>query len=241
MSPRDTRRAAWGAYIAELREAVGRTPADQLRWLLGFAYDVDVARLTAEERARLRSALALVLADASQGRWAVAQRADQPPGLASEAELRGAQQAIRQAVEAIVSGRLYHRKVTVHLFARYGPRGIPAPPIPRERVRLVQHLIPEPWPEIAAIAALELLGQVPPTALRRCPYVIAPRGPAVAQPDLPFGACGRVFVAQRRQKYCDVHRELARQAALQRAQERFRERHRRARRRLRQRGARRGR
>ncbi len=216
----DIERAERTALLQRWKAAIGRTPPERLAWLLTFAYDQDVKPLTASDRAKLRYALLLAVQDAMGGTWGVQGPAE--GGISPEA-LRAGQQAIRNAAEALVSGRLYAPTVqSVRVVARLGPRDIPAPPTPRERFTLTRVFL-APLPEAAGIAAMELIGQIPPTSLRRCPYIVAPKGPESPKPGLPFGACGRVFVAVRRQKYCAAHRAAARAEAMRRAMERFRE------------------
>jgi hypothetical protein len=130
-------------------------------------------------------------------------------------ELRAAQQSVREAAEAVIGGRLYHRPLMARVIARLGPKQVPAPPTPRTRFALVQGFH-APLPDAAVMAALALVGEVSPTLLRRCPY----------RPDpLRSTECGRAFVGIKRQKWCPAHQETAKRERDRRAQQVHRERH----------------
>lgn len=129
-------------------------------------------------------------------------------------ELRAAQQSVREAAEAVIGGRLYHRPLTPRVIARLGPKQIPAPPTLRARFTLVQGFH-APLPDVAVMAALALVGKVPPTLLRRCPYRPGP---------LRSTECGRAFVGIKRQKWCLAHQETAKRERDRRAQQVHRER-----------------
>lgn len=129
-------------------------------------------------------------------------------------ELSTAQQAVREAAEAVTGGRLYHRKVAGRVVARLGPKHIPAPPTPRARFVLVQ-TFQAPLPDAAVMGALALVGRVPAPLLRRCPY----------RPDPPRSTeCGRAFVGVKRQKWCPAHQEAAKRERDRRAQQEHRKR-----------------
>lgn len=126
------------------------------------------------------------------------------------AALKEAQQAISEAAEVVVGGRLYHRPLTTPLVvARLGPRHIPAPPTPRSRFVLSQWFVGS-LADTAVMATLALIEEIPPTLLRRCPYQSDPPERMRSQAGLPIGACGHVFVGVKRQKWCVEHQEKAR-------------------------------
>jgi hypothetical protein len=90
-------------------------------------------------------------------------------------------------------------KIGVDLTIECATRGEPA------RFDVVQ-VCAATLPDAIPVAILTLLGQIAPTALRRCPGVP------------PASSCGRVFVVDRRQKYCGPHQDVARRYRNQRAQ-----------------------
>lgn len=238
---RDAERAARAAWLLERRKALGGDkPRNQLAWLLDFAYRPDLEQLRPEARGALRFDLLMIVQNATDGRWTFPEAEQEPisPGqvraplprslssILSEsgvhvqrtrsrvplAELQAAQQAIRRALEALVDGRLYHERLSAPLrrVARLGPAEIPAPASPRRRFVVVNTILAS-LPDALVAAALELLAETPPLAVRRC------------EPASSFGIrCGRVFVGDRRQKYCTAHRDAIRQAQSEAALKRFR-------------------
>ena len=126
-------------------------------------------------------------------------------------ELQAVQRVIREALEALVSGRQYTPPFSAlpRRYTRVGPPEIPSPPIPRRRF-VVVNLIVAALPDAVLQAALELLGKIPPTIVRRCEP--APRFKIT---------CGHVFIGERRQKYCAQHRDVVRQAQVQAALKKF--------------------
>jgi hypothetical protein len=217
----------------------------ELRWLLdGFAYR-DGERLSAREQRRLYRTLVVLVRDATGDRWTVdagevdefdrvpvsigADRArwaryPAPVRLAAEqawrnlrrrrdprtvfigiaqprvtAEtLKAAREAVREALEDLVaSGRCRWRPVAAQLSASVEPGALSSQ-------------FAAPLPDALVIAALALVETVTPSRVRRCRY-----GPAGAR-------CGRVFVAVKRQRYCEAHRRAAKRDRDARAQARHR-------------------
>jgi hypothetical protein len=128
--------------------------------------------------------------------------------------IRKGRQAVREALESLVAGRMYSQRFeeVPLLLARLGPRPFPAPPTPRR-----QHVLS--WservalPDALVMAMLALLEHVPAPLLRSCPYR--------PQPQVS-SACGRVFVAVKRQKWCLQHGPVVRRKQLSAAQAKFR-------------------
>lgn len=223
------------ALLQRLRQRLGATPRERLTWLLDFAYRRGVERLSEPERYGLWRELLQVIADAPQGpvplvpEWGKRKkplRLGTPEGEA-EAEnvvytdyeitaeaLREAQREVRIAVEAVTAGHLYHRPFSVGAIARLGPKQLPAPPTPRARFVLDRQFL-APLPYAAAMAALALMAEIPPTLLRRCPY----------RPNPTLSTeCGRAFVGVKRQKWCLEHQEAARRERDRLAQQNHRQR-----------------
>jgi hypothetical protein len=199
------RAAALGRWRVE--QGVG-DPRRRLAWLLDFAYGPDPAQMPPAELPGLRYALSLLVHDATGGRWTVLP-AERP---VSSTELQAAQREVRTALEALVGGRQYSRRLSTapHRCARLGPATIPSPPIPPRRF-VVVNLLLAALPDAVLQAALELLSRIPPIVVRQC------------TPDQRFKiTCGRIFIGKRRQKYCAMHGVAVRHAQVQAALGRFR-------------------
>ena len=194
MSPRDVARVRRVAALKQWRaDHLGVRPPERLSRLLAFAYDQDPGALPDAARAAWRFNLLIALQDATAGAWTLSQAGPSPynPNAAPPiAEIGAIQRAIIEAAEALVSGRQYGPKIVAHLFARLGPRNIPSPPVPR-RQHVLTRMFAVDLREAAGIAVTELIGQVAPGRLRRCPYISDPPTRMRLHNDLLPGACGR--------------------------------------------------
>ncbi len=210
------------AVLERLVREVGESPRERLSWL--------IERLVYRPHARLREpalrrvwagALAQVRAASgeeweveapvTQGKgrlqWVPATRGKKIVGYVSpiyrafsREDLLEAQRRVLEVLEAAAEGRPYAGRlegVTVRAL--------------KGRYFLVARL-----PDAIVIATLKLLGQIPPGLLRRCAY-----GQGAGR---TARACARVFVARKRQKYCESHRQDARREQLREAQRRHRRR-----------------
>jgi hypothetical protein len=126
-------------------------------------------------------------------------------------ELQEAQLTVRQAVAAL------HDDWEAHRYAR-DLRSVTVSMGRRDvgwRFRFAA-----PLNDALIVAVLKLLGEIPMALVRRCDYPPGPR--AWRRPGPEPDHCKRVFVAKKRQKYCESHRQLVRREQLRAAQLRHR-------------------
>jgi hypothetical protein len=243
-------RVEQAAVLGQWRKAIGGDkPRKRLAWLLDFAYGDDPASMSAEDRSAVRHALSILVHDATEGRWApqpaereiydqitaddrkkwsvlpkrlqiqleefgpLAGTIERSRQKVPAQELQDTQHAVREVLEALVGGRVYAPRFSELplRFARLGPAEIPSLPLPRRRF-VVVNVIMVALKDAVVEAALELFARTPPTAVRQC------------EPDRRYRLkkCGRVFVGERRQKYCASHRSIIRDAQVQAALEKYR-------------------
>jgi hypothetical protein len=176
---------------------VGDTPRDSLAWLLAKVVYADLDLLGTRERENLKHLVRLVTVRSSKKIGITLVPTETP-----ESSLEEIQRVVRKALEDLVSGEGFTKRLTVRLQLEIQkPRQFD-----QNNALILAESIEVSLVDEVLIAVWALLKEIQVTLLRRC----------------RSAKCGRVFVGRKRQVRCEEHREPARREQIRSAQERFR-------------------